>query len=270
MATSKFISQLENLWSQNKFVCVGLDSDYSLIPETIKNSHSVSEAMVTFNQLIIDKTHDLVCAYKLNSAFYEAEGIEGLKALKQTITYIRENTEIPVILDAKRGDIGNTSAAYAKSVFEDLQADAVTVSPYLGEESLKPFLDYQDKGIIVLVKTSNPGGSEFQNILSIDGEPVYQIVAKHIASSWNKNGNCGVVVGATYPEELKQVRDIIGDMPILIPGIGAQGGELEATIKAGKNSKGQGMLIHSARGIIFADDARKATEDLNNQIKLIL
>ncbi len=288
MTKSKFISQLEQLWQQNKFVCLGLDSDFSQLPESVKTGNSKKAAMVTFNQAIVDQTIDLACAYKLNSAFYEAEGEEGLAALKETIEYIKtQNPEMPVILDAKRGDIGNTNDAYIKAVFDNLKADAITVSPYLGQESLQSFLQCTDKGIIVLVKTSNPGSAEFQDLLideeslpSTSGEGklrLYQTVAKHIAENWNTNGNCGIVVGATYPEELAKIREIVGDIPILIPGIGAQGGDLESTIKAGKDSRGWGMLIHSARGIIFAskgedfaEAARKATEDLHNQIVEVL
>lgn len=270
---SKFVLQLEKKWEEGKFVCVGLDSDYSQIPEIVKASDSVSEAIFNFNREIVNATHELVGTYKLNSAFYEAEGLDGLKALKQTVQYIKEKTEVPIILDAKRGDIGNTSTAYAKAAFEDIGVDAMTVSPYPGEEAARPFLDYKDKGIIVLVKTSNPGSGEFQDIITEDGELLYQVVAKHVVDNWNKNGNCGIVVGATYSEELKKVREIVGDMPILIPGIGAQDGNLEATITAGKDSRGWGMIIHSARGIIFASKgedfavaARKATEELQNKI----
>ena len=244
-----FTALLQEKWAENKFVCVGLDQ-------------SSYEA----NKKIIDATYDLVCAYKPNSAFYEAEGVEGLKALKKTVDYIRQkDLQIPIILDAKRGDIGNTNEGYVKAIFDDLGFDGVTVSPYLGEESLRPFLERKDRGIIVLAKTSNPGAGEFQD-LKVGGKPLYQIVAEHVAL-WNKNGNCGVVVGATYPKELATVRQIIGDnLPILIPGIGAQGGDLETTVKAGQDSRGQGIIINSSRGIIFADDPREATLKLHQEI----
>jgi len=244
-----FLDKLKRKWEENKFVCVGLD-----------------QGEFEFNKNIIDQTADLVCAYKPQSAFYETEGTTGVEALKKTIQYIREKDPgIPIILDAKRGDIGNTNKAYVKTIFDDLGVDAVTVHPYLGKESLEPFLNRADKGIIVLVKTSNPGAGEFQD-LETGGKPLYQIVAKHVANDWNKNNNCAVVVGATYPEELKKVREIVGDMPILVPGVGAQGGDLEATIKNGLNSKKQGLIISSSRGIIFAPNPREATLKLHQEI----
>ena len=178
---------------------------------------------------------------------------------------------MPIILDAKRGDIGNTNEGYVKMTFDKLGVDAITVSPYLGKESLEPFLQRSDCGIIVLVKTSNPGAGEFQDLIvyperSRRGKPLYQVVAKRIATDWNTNGNCAVVVGATYPEELLQVRKIIGDMPILIPGIGAQGGNVLETVKNGVNSKKQGIIISSSRGIIFASNPREATLKLHQEI----
>ncbi len=255
---NSFLDKLNSKWVQQKFVCVGLDSDYSKIDPSI--------SLFDFNKNIIDQTAELVCCYKLNSAFYEAEGIKGLEALKQTIAYIHEKyPEIPVIIDAKRGDIGNTNQGYLKSIFDDLGADAVTVNPYLGKEALEPFLKRIDKGIIILAKTSNPGAGEFQDLM-VEGKPLYQIVAEHIAQGWNQNGNCAVVVGATYPEELKKVREIIGDMPILIPGVGAQNGDLENAVKNGLNSQRQGIIIHSARGIIFAENPKEATLKLHQEI----
>lgn len=252
MVKNSFLDKLTAKWNENKFICVGLDN------EDLK-----------FNENIVGQTFDLVCAYKPNSAFYEANGAVGLQALKETISYIQKNhPDIPTILDAKRGDIESTNEAYVKAIFDNLGVDAVTVSPYLGRESLKPFLERTDKGILVLVKTSNPGAGEFQDLL-VAGKPLHQVVAEHV-KSWNINGNCGVVVGATYPEELKKIREIVGDMPILVPGIGAQGGDLEATIKNGLNSQKQGLIISSSRGIIFAPDPRKATQDLHSQIQEIL
>ncbi|MBI2338273.1 orotidine-5'-phosphate decarboxylase [Candidatus Daviesbacteria bacterium] len=255
-----FLDKITAKWDEGKFVCVGLD-----------------KGEFEFDKTIIDQTFDLVCAYKPQSAFYEAGGSAGLEDLKKTIDYIHQNhPDIPVILDAKRGDIGNTNEIYAKAIFDDLGADAVTVSPYLGKESLEPFLKRADKGIIVLVKTSNPGAGEFQDLQVEDpersrmGKPLYQIIAQHIADNWNTNNNCAVVVGATYPEELKKVREIVGEMPILVPGIGAQGGDLEDTIKNGLNSKKQGIIISSSRGIIFAPDPRQAALKLHQDIKKLL
>ncbi|TSC66765.1 MAG: Orotidine 5'-phosphate decarboxylase [Microgenomates group bacterium Gr01-1014_80] len=267
---NSFIKKLENRWQQKKYVCVGLDSDFSKIPQSIKKSNSIKDVLFKFNKGIIDQTAGLVCAFKINPAFYEAEGLEGLEGLKKTVKYINKKyPDIPLILDAKKGDIGNTNLGYTKSIFDDLGFDAVTVNPYLGGESLQPFLDRKDKGIIVLVKTSNPGAGEFQDLL-VSGKPLYKVVAKNVANGWNKYGNCGVVVGATYLKELKDVRKIVGDMPILIPGIGTQGGNLKNTIQNGKGKKSWGMIINSSRGIIFADNPRKATLDLHQQITNVI
>lgn len=241
-----FLGKLTAKWNENKFVCVGLD-----------------QGSFEFDKNIIDQTFDLVCAYKPQSAFYEAYGAPGLEALKKTVEYIKEKApDIPIILDAKRGDIGNTNEAYVKAIFDDLGVDAVTVQPYLGKESLDPFLKRADKGIIVLVKTSNPGAGEFQD-LETEGKPLYQVVAEHVK---NWGDNICVVVGSTYPEELKIVREIVGDMPILVPGIGAQGGDLENTLKNGLNSKKQGLIISSSRSIIFAPDPRAAALKLHQDI----
>ncbi len=249
---NSFLEKLTAKWDQGKFICVGLDS-----------------ADFTLNQKVIDQTYSLVCAYKPNSAFYEAEGIKGWESLKNTIQYIQKTApEVPLILDAKRGDIGNTNEAYVKAIFDDLGVDAVTVSPYLGQESLQPFLQKADKGIIVLVRTSNPGAGEFQDLI-IDVKPLYQIVAEHV-KNWNTNSNLAVVVGATYPEELKKIREIVGDIPILVPGIGSQDGDLEATLKNGLNSKKQGLIISSSRGIIFAPNPKQAALNLHSKIQEIL
>ncbi len=254
-----FLDKLKDKWDEGKFVCVGLDSsDFPLL------------------QKVVDKTFDLVVAYKINSAFFEEEGVTGLENLKKIISYIKQKyPDILIILDAKRGDIGNTNEAYARAIFDDLKADAVTVHPYLGKESLEPFLKRVDKGIFVLVRTSNPGAREFQDLevrpaeSGVEGKPLYQVVSEHV-KNWNINNNLAVVVGATYPEELGEVRKIVGDMPILVPGVGAQGGNLEGTIRNGLNSQKQGLLISSSRGIIFADDPREATEELHNKIQEII
>ncbi len=264
-------SKLQVKWLERKFVCVGLDPDFDKIPKQFKEGKSVSEAIFSFNQYIIDQTADLVCAYKPNSAFYEAEGLEGWKALFQTVKYIKEKyPDIFMLLDAKRADIGNTNLGYVKSVFDQMDFDALTLHPYLGYEAIAPFLTRSDKGAFILVRTSNPGAGEFQD-LTIDGKPLYQIVAEHVAKSWNNNGNVGIVVGATYPNELKTVRQIVGDLPILMPGIGAQGGELTSTVKNGINSHSGGMLISSSRGIIFSPNPRETTlkmhEDILNSLQ---
>ena len=276
---SEFLAKLEARWAQGNFVCVGLDSDYSQIPQHLKDEPYVGDpvesAIFKFNRMIIDATHNSVCAYKPNIAFYEAQGVQGLKALQETIAYIkRYHPDIPVILDAKRADIGNTNNGYVKAIFDELGADAVTVNPYFGQDGLKPFLDRKDKGIIVLVKTSNVGSKEFQDlVLEGSGEPLWERVARNVAREWNVNGNCAVVVGATHPLELQRVRKIVGDMPILIPGIGKQGGDLEKSVKGGRDSRSWGMIINSSSGIIFASKgedfaqaAGKAAADLNNEI----
>jgi len=243
-----FLQKLKSKWNEGKFVCVGLDKgDFE------------------FDKGIIDQTHDLVSCYKLQSAFYELEGVKGWKDLKASVDYIKQNhPDLPVILDAKRGDIGNSNEAYVKAIFDELGVDAVTVHPYLGKESLQPFLDRTDKGVIVLVRTSNPGAGEFQD-LETSGKPLYQVIAEHV-KEWNKSKNVGVVVGATYPSELKIVRQIVGDMPILVPGIGAQGGDLKAVLRVGLDSNSQGLIINSSRGIIFADNPREAAQKLHEEI----
>jgi orotidine-5'-phosphate decarboxylase len=287
MEDRNFREMLENRWSQGNFVCVGLDSDFNKIPEAAHQSGnecdvSVENTIVEFNRAIVEATHDLVCAYKPNIAFYEAYGSAGLGALHRTIVDIHIIApDVPVILDAKRADIGNTNAGYARMAFDFLHADAITVHPYLGEEALRPFLDRTDKGIIVLCRTSNDGAGEFQD-LSIIPEcdafggytKLYKYVAWQVRNVWNKNDNCALVIGATYPDELREVRYFVGDMPILIPGIGAQGGDVEKTVSAGKDSRGRGMIINSSRGIIFAskhedfaEEARRETLKLCNLIK---
>lgn len=248
-----FRDLLEVKWDEGKFLCVGLDSDFEKLPESLKGA-GVREGIIAFNHAIVDATKDIVLAYKPNPAFYESHGDEGWAALRESIAYIHEHApEIPVILDAKRGDIGNTNEGYVASAFDHLEADAITVQPYVGAESLSPFFERTEKGIIVLCRTSNPGSGELQE-LEVNGEPLYMRVAKLAAGPWNKNGNCCIVVGATYPAELRNVRHVVGDMPILIPGVGTQGGDLEKTVEAGKDSRGRGMIINASRAILFASN----------------
>jgi len=252
--------------AEGKSVCVGLDADYDKIPKSIHDKHSNSyfNTVIDFDCSIVDMTKKVACAYKINTAFFESHGEKGWRALQATIVHINKiiAEKVPVILDAKRADIGNTNAGYAKMAFDYLKADAITVNPYFGAEAMQPFLDRTDKGIFVLCHTSNPGASEFQDLMINNPEypdwggrniPLYQYVARRVMKEWNKNGNCGLVVGATYPDQLHEVRKIIGDIPILIPGIGAQGGDIEATVTAGADSNGMGMLINSSRGIIFKE-----------------
>lgn len=277
MAT--FNDMLVARWQHGTAVCVGLDTDLDLLPTSLKAQNlSPIEAFVTFNRAIIEATHDLVCAYKPNIAFYEAFGGEGLQALYRTIQYIkRVAPKVPVILDAKRGDNSNSNKGYATMAFDWLEADAITVHPYMGQEALHPFLNRKEKGVIVLAKTSNPGSAEFQDQLLPSGEPLYQYVARTVANEWNIAHNCALVVGATYPAELAKVRSLVSDLPILIPGVGAQGGEVLATVQAGKDTAGQGMIISSSRAILYASSdtdyataAQVAAQTLRDQIQASL
>jgi orotidine-5'-phosphate decarboxylase len=249
----------------NSLVCVGLDSDLNKIPDWYKKR---AMPQLEFNRHIISKTAEFAACYKFNMAFYEAHGTDGINELALSVEYLRDlHPTIPIICDAKRSDIGNTSKAYAYAVFEELGFDAVTLNPYLGRDALQPFLDYADKACIILCRTSNDGSGEFQN-LRVDGKPLWQIVAERVATEWNTNNNCMLVVGATYPKVLEQVRSVVGDMTLLIPGIGAQGGDLETVIQAGKNSNSKGLMINSSRSIIFAEKPSSAAQHLRDAINV--
>ena len=244
-----FMDKLTSISQKNNsLLCVGLDPDPNLLPEHV--------SVLDFNKAIIDATSGFVCAYKLNLAFYEASGNEGLDALKQTVQYIPDN--IPVIGDGKRGDIGNTAKAYARAIFTYLNFDAATVNPYLGFDSVEPFIQFTDRGVFILCRTSNASAVDFQS-LSCESEmgtrPLFELVALK-ASQWNVNGNIGLVVGATYPEELKLVRNSHPDMPLLIPGIGAQGGDLALTVRYGVDARGEKAIINSSRQIIYASKGK--------------
>ncbi|MCD4702334.1 MAG: orotidine-5'-phosphate decarboxylase [Candidatus Aegiribacteria sp.] len=264
-----FIENLASSWSKNdSLVCVGLDPDIEKIPAHLRAAET---PLFEFNRAIIDQTADLVCAFKLQVAYYSASGAE--LDLELTVAYIHENYPgIPVILDAKRGDIGSTAEMYVREAFDRFGVDAVTVNPYMGTDTLEPFLDRSDRGVIILCRTSNPGAGDFQDLIS-DGRKLYQIVADKAAHEWNRNGNVLLVVGATYPDELREIRSIAGSMPFLVPGIGVQGGDVESAVMNGKNQDGTGMIINSSRGIIysgngkdFAEAARKAALNLRNEI----
>ena len=257
-----FIDKLLNISRKNKsLLCIGLDPNPELMPKV---------DILEFNTAIIDATSDLVCAYKPNLAFYEALGIEGLTILQKTIKHIPAN--IPIIGDAKRGDIGNTAKAYAKALFSVFGFDATTVNPYLGFDSIEPFISYQDKGIFILCRTSNPGAMDFQNLRCPTGLPLYEMVA-HKAKEWNVHDNIGLVVGATYPEELKKIRSLCPEMCLLIPGIGAQGGDLALAVSYGVDAQGEKAIINVSRQILypsrekdFAQAARNMAEKIRNQI----
>jgi orotidine-5'-phosphate decarboxylase len=265
-----FIEKLNAAAKKNKsLVCVGLDTSPELIPAGM--------SVLDFNKAIIDATADLVCTYKPNLAFYEAWGEKGLGTLHKTVEYIPK--DIPVIADAKRGDIGSTSAAYAKALFDYYNFDAATVNPYLGFDAVEPFLKYKDKGIIILCRTSNKGAADFQSLsVQFEGKilPLYEVVAMK-ASRWNTNHNISLVVGATYPEELRTIRQSHPDIPILIPGVGTQGGDLELAVRYGIDAQKRGIIINSSRGIIyagkgkdFASAARKAALTLRDEINKII
>lgn len=254
----------ERVEKVNSLLCVGLDSEAAKLPERFK---SVKDSQYIFNEWIIQETNKYVSSYKLNMAFYEARGEQGTHELKMTVDYLRDkHPDIPIICDAKRADIGNTNTGYIRGIFDFYGFDAVTLHPYLGKEALTPFLDRDDKLNIILCRTSNPGAGEFQD-LEVNGAPLWMHVAKNVSESWNEKKNCMLVVGATYPEEMKVVREIVGDMPLLIPGIGAQGGDVEATVAAGKTADGKGMMISASRSIIFAEspstEARTLQESIN-------
>ncbi len=266
-----FIEKLNNIWEQNdSLVCVGLDPDIARFPACIGNT---PDAIFDFNKEIIDATHDLVCAYKPQIAYFSAESAED--QLEKTIQYIKnEYPTIPVILDSKRGDIGSTAEKYVVEAFHRYQADAVTVNPYLGFDSADPFLKFEEKGTVLLCRTSNPGANDFQD-LEIDGTPLYQKVASLIADKWNYNNNCMLVVGATWPSQMSEIRSIVGDIPFLVPGVGAQGGDVEAIVKAGITENGTGLVISSSRGVLYASDgedfasaARDVVEKLRAEINL--
>ncbi|MGZ8293639.1 MAG: orotidine-5'-phosphate decarboxylase [Telluria sp.] len=245
----KFIDKLSAAWTtNNSLLCVGLDPDLSRFPAHLQGR---PDAIVTFCKAIIDATADLACAFKPQIAYFAALGAEA--QLEQICSYLRTNyPHIPLVLDAKRGDIGATARQYAREAFDRYGADAVTVNPYMGFDSVEPYMEWADRGVIVLCRTSNAGGSDLQ-FLDVGGKPLYQHVAQLVAEKWNRNGQCALVVGATFPEELAQVRAIVGDMPLLVPGVGAQGGDVEATVTAGKTANGAGMMINSSRAILYAE-----------------
>lgn len=252
-----FIEKLSRAWSaQRSLLCVGLDPDVSRFPAHLQRQ---PDAIFTFCKAIIDATAEAACCFKPQIAYFAALRAED--QLEAICDYLRENyPALPVILDAKRGDIGATAEQYAREAFERYGADAVTVSPYMGFDSVAPYLEWKDRGAIVLCRTSNAGGSDLQ-FLSVDGRPLYLHVAQMVAEKWNTNGQCGLVVGATFPAELAQVRALVGDMPLLVPGIGAQGGDVEATVRAGRTAQGAGMMINSSRAILYAKPDEAAGED---------
>jgi orotidine-5'-phosphate decarboxylase len=247
----------------SSLACVGLDPQMESVPERF---HGAALPMFEFGKWIVEQTHEFVAAYKPNMAFYEARGVLGLHELERTMEYLRaEHPEVVTICDAKRADIGNTNRGYVTAIFDAMGFDAVTLHPYLGREALLPFLEREDKASIVLCRTSNPGAGEFQDLI-VEGKPLWQSVAERVSVEWNAKGNCMLVVGATYPEEMRAIRAVAPEMTFLVPGVGAQGGDVAAVVAAGLNAKGNGLLISSSRAILHSDDPAAAARTLREEI----
>lgn len=276
-AVIKSQRKLPNL--NSSLLCVGLDSDYEKLPAHFRQN---KQPQFEFNKWIIDQTHQFVCAYKPNLAFYEVRGEQGWHELRLTLDYLGDSyPDILTIADAKLADIGSTNEGYVTAIFDQLGFDAVTLNPYLGKEALRPFLDRSEKTCIILCKTSNQGSGEFQDLRIMSDEPhdskiftqqnltrpLWQVVAQRVSEKWNSRGNCMLVVGATYPQELKQVREVVGDMTILVPGIGAQGGSLEQVLQQGLTPKGQGLIINVGRSVIFAENPGDSSRVWHEQIQ---
>lgn len=264
----KFKDRLQRAARTNRsLVCVGLDFEMDYVPAEIRDQEY---PILTFNQAIIEATKDLVCAYKPNIAFYEKHAERGLTSLRKTIELIPE--EIPVILDAKRGDVGSTARAYADAYFEDLGVDAITVNPYLGTDSLEPFLSYEDKGVFVVCRTTNAGAADFQDLVS-NGAPLFEHVARRAVQEWNKNDNIGLVAPGNLPKMLQQVRKVAGpNVPLLVPGIGTQGGTVGDAVRHGANLRGEMCILNASRSILyasqgpdFAEAARRATQKVRDE-----
>ncbi len=243
-------------------LCVGLDPDPARFPASVSDAPDATER---FCRAIIDATADLVCAFKPQIAYFASRGDED--ALENICSYVRsEYPDVTLVLDAKRGDIGSTAEHYAREAFDRYGAHAVTVNPYMGTDSVEPFLAHGDGGVVVLCRTSNPGGDDVQSLVA-DGRPVYAHVAERVAAEWSQLGECGLVVGATYPTELADVRSIVGDLPLLVPGVGAQGGDAQTVVEQGASASGRGLIVNSSRAILyagagddFADAARSEAE----------
>jgi orotidine-5'-phosphate decarboxylase len=265
-----FASMLGDAWRRaDSLLCVGLDPDPSRIPAAVRAG---PDPIFSFCRAIVDATADLACAFKPQIAYFAAHRAED--ELQALIAHIHDrHPGIPVVLDAKRGDIGSTAEQYAREAFERYRADAVTLNPYMGQDSLEPWLQWRDRGVLLLCRTSNPGGADLQG-LEVDGEKLYERVAWLACTRWNPHGQTGLVVGATVPRELQRVREIVGDMPLLVPGIGAQGGDIEATVRAGCLPDGTGMMVNSSRAILYAsagDDfagaAREAARETRDALR---
>lgn len=246
---SAFIKKLQQSWSTHQsLLTLGLDPNPTLFPRHVCQQPN---ALYEFSRQMVDACAPYVCAFKPQIAYFSSA--QGEEQLEELCRYIKQNHPThTLILDAKRGDIGTTAEHYAREAFERYQADAVTVNPYMGLDSIEPFLAWRDKGVFILCRTSNPGGSDLQFLTLDNGKPLYLHLAELIAQKWDTHQQCGLVVGATYPDEIKAIRAVVGDMPLLIPGIGAQGGDIERTVSAGADQQHQGMLINSSRAILYA------------------
>lgn len=262
-----FVTILEKLNARiqqaNSLVCVGLDSDLTQIPEPFRSSPYPRYA---FNRHIIEQTHQYCLAYKPNVAYYEPDGQAGWQELLLTMRYLQENYPyIFTICDAKRADIFHTNQQYARAIFDEMGFDAITLHPYLGKEALTPFLEREDKASIILCRTSNPDATEIQD-LPVDGKPLWQWIAQRVANHWNEKQNCMLVMGATHPQELAQVRQLVGDMPLLVPGVGTQGGSIQAVLENGLDSKMRGLIVNASRSVIFAPTPSESAKTLRDQI----
>lgn len=259
MTKRHFWDMIRAKWAEGKFLCVGQDLDYDKLEPM--GGEGIYFAMMRRHRKVLEATHDIVCAFKPNFAFYAACGFEGLRALGESMREVRHNyPSIPIILDGKRGDIGKTNLKYYQELFTIWEADAVTLNPYLGFEEFESFLAREDKGVIALCRTSNRGAKEFQDLIVRDDTgmemPLYLYVAHRAVSVWNKKNNIALVVGATYPEDASHIRSMVGDMPFLIPGVGTQGGDVAKIVAHAQDSRGQGMIINSSSAIIYAKDPR--------------
>jgi orotidine-5'-phosphate decarboxylase len=253
MSMPTTLQALHRHWDDGRFVCLGLDPQIKSIPEVVKQPSDI-DTIVAFNRAIIEATHDVVAAYKPNVAFFEAYGAEGWRALEATVVSIRQhNPRVVIILDAKRGDIGSTNTGYVTSAFDTLGADATTLNPYLGRESLKPYLQRTDRMMFILCRTSNDGANEFQDLPVCGGMKLFEYVAERVAREWNTSGNLGLVVGATSPNELQSIRRLVPELPLLIPGVGAQGGDVDAVVRAVRSAGRPNILVNSSRAILYAD-----------------
>ncbi len=257
MSTMSFAEQVAAASKRNQsLLCIGLDPDIDKFPDSVLREEY---PIFAFNRAIIEATHDVVCAYKPQIAFYAAQRAEN--QLEMTIEFIKEHfSHIPVILDAKRGDVGSTAAQYALEAFDRYQVDAVTVNPYLGFDSLQPFLEYKDKGVIVLCHTSNKGAQDIQE-LHVNDQFLYEKIAMLAATHWNEHNNIALVIGGTYPEALSKIREIIGDMLMLVPGVGAQGANIKDVVTHGKTGQGGGLIISASRSILYASHKSDFAKD---------